>query len=294
MEQEQGKADSVFDFAYVDRVRLGSLLAQLDADGVISTTKRVGSTSSTRTGALKVGVAPILAVDGSVNEVGTDALERSFDASMALPINALTVLQEAGMLRRTLIPIEGGDGLVPLGGLVHLEGFVAVRDIELIRRLWSPMSQLIVESEPKAHQAAKRKEADFAWKILKELPPTVQFTMLTTEHLYVWGLLNASDPTLSTHEIGLKHGSSLQGKWQLIGILDAYPESDDHVPPNLGGAGGLLDFLGPMIDQFRVIMGRPKKSFGITPLALFRPVNDYSQLVGDADGDTADSGENES
>jgi hypothetical protein len=293
VEHEQDEAGSVFDFVYVDRIRLGSLLAQLDNDGVVSTTKRVGSTATSRSGALKVGVIPVLSVDGSVHDVGAESFERSFDASMALPINAITVLQEAGLLRRTLLPSEGDEGLVPLGGLVHLEGHVAIRDIDLIHRLWQPITQAVVADVPKAQQAAKKKEAEFAWKILKELPPTVQFTMLTNEHLFLWGLLNANDPTLSTHEIGLKHGSSLQGKWHLIGILDAYPEHDDHVPFDLGGGGDILDSLGPIIDQFRVLMGRPKRSFGITPLAIFRPVNDYTQIVAGVDDDAEPTGDSE-
>lgn len=266
MGQKQEKDGSVFDFVYVDRARLGSLLAQLSDDGIVASSKRTSSKSGINQASMKVAAA-ILSADGMVNDAASEALERSFDASMLLPINALTVLQESGLLHEGVCP---GDTIVPLGGIVHLRGFFAVHDIEMVRRLWQPMVQLMLADEAPHNRKAKREQIDLAGKVIKDIPPTVQFSMLTSDGVSCWGLLNDNDPTFSTHNLGLKHGALLQGEWHLIGILDAYPDNGDGFNPFLGE--GLLGVMGPVMDELRKVIGRPARAFGVTPLALFRPI----------------------
>jgi len=256
---EQEKVDSVFDFLYVDRARLGSLLAQLSDDGVVTTAKRTSSHSGTNNGKVMI-TAAVVTADGSVTDTASEGLERSFDASWLLPINALTVLQESGMLHEGLV--------APLGSLVHVKGRISIRDLELTRRLWEPLTKAMISSFPPNQQKEQRGQIDVAGKIINQMPPSTHLFMDTDQGDEVWGLLVENDPIFSTHALGLKFGSTVQGEWHVIAIMDAQPDDDDQ--PQVG-ASGLLSMLAPVIDEFRNLMGRPKTAYGITPLAVFRP-----------------------
>jgi hypothetical protein len=88
---------------------------------------------------------------------------------------------------------------------------------------------------------------------------------------------------LST-DLVLKHGAYVPGKWRMLGVLDARPESEvdpanagqlnnlEKAVANLAGTpiGRVTAQLSP---QVRRLLGRPRLAFGMTPLLIFRGVS---------------------
>lgn len=260
MDPEQEAENSVFDFLYVDRQRLGSLLAQLSDDGVITSAKRTSSTTGSNSGEVKVGTALVASVGGAMSDAATEALEHQFDPSFLLPINALTVLADAGRIKT--------GGAAALGSIVRVNGTLILRDLDLIQRIWSPMIKMILNETPAKDRAKRKEQMDIAGAVLKDLPATVQVILHAGDARY-WGMLNESDPTFSSHFIGLKHGTTLQGEWYVVGILDALPGAA--VATTESGSGDFFAGLSGVLEGMRGLIGRPDSCYGITPLAIFRP-----------------------
>jgi len=252
--------DSIFDFLYVDRQRLALFVAQLDDDGVIVQSKRIVGSSMSNQGELKGGIPSVATVGGTISDAATESAERQFDASYSLPLNALSILQSAGRIKK-----EAAD--LTLGHIVQLEGIVEIRDIDLIKRLWDTFTKNLVDKAPSHKKGTVKHEVSVAGNVLKELPPTTQIFVRTADAGY-WGMLNGADPTFNSHFIGLKHGTRIQGTWQVIGILDALPDSE---PASEETTGNLLSDMSSVINGMRTLLGRPFDSYGITPLAIFRP-----------------------
>ncbi|MFC5741610.1 DUF6414 family protein [Dyella tabacisoli] len=260
MAQEQAQDDSIFDFLYVDRQRLASLLAQLSDDGVITLAKRTSSSSTSNNGKFKVGPSAIASAEGGVTDGASEGLERQFDSSFLLPINALTILQQTGRIK--------DESQLTLGSIVQISGKVNLRDLDLIKRLWDPFTKTIIGNAPSHKKAKVKHEIDIAGSVLKEIPPTVQVKLRTATNDF-WGMLNDSDPTFSSHFIALKHGGTLQGEWYIVGILDALPDQAPSESDEM--SGNLIADMAEVVNGLRELVGRPYSAFGITPLAIFRP-----------------------
>jgi len=157
----------------------------------------------------------------------------------------------------------------PLGSIVHIKGRLSIRDIELTKRLWAPLTRLLVADEPREKRKSRQKDLDLAWHTLKQLPPAVQFSLDTYDGLEAWGVLDDIDAPLNSQAIGLKHGLFIQGEWHIVGVLDAKPDRPTYGPA-LDGAG-LMAARAPIVDGFRRLVGRPVCAHGITPMAIFRP-----------------------
>ena len=262
MEQELEKAASVFEFLYADRARLAHLLSQLTDDGIVATSKRVASRSSANTGGFKLS-AGIASGNGDLSDQATESLENVFDASWMLPSNALLVLQENGLIQ-TGPPYS-------IGCIAQIKGSLSISDISLVKLMWETVSEQALQSIHQSQKKIKRQEFTRTGQVVKDLPDTVQAVVRSGNYAF-WSLLDNKDPTFSTHAVSLKYGSQIQGEWYLIGILDAMPDASSEATQDHDIKSPLEQF-GEVSDNLRTIIGRPSEFYGVTPLAIFRPIN---------------------
>ncbi|MGM1003059.1 hypothetical protein [Acinetobacter haemolyticus] len=85
----------------------------------------------------------------------------------------------------------------------------------------------------------------------------------------VWMSLAREDMSTVIHDINFKHGEKLAGKWYVLGILDAIPNSMDASNFTLPSTGEMEQFKSAMSEMMKMF-GRENEAFGMTPIAIFR------------------------
>lgn len=80
MEQEQQNIDSLFDFLYIDRVRVSSLTAQLHNAGVVTSVKQTISDTDKSNKSVELNVKILKGKIGADDSIA-HSQEKTFDAS---------------------------------------------------------------------------------------------------------------------------------------------------------------------------------------------------------------------
>jgi hypothetical protein len=293
---EEPQSDSVFDFLYNDVRRVDSFLSQFSESGVlqkVTETDSVRHGRRTKTAGSAAASIPTI-VGGQLNHEreatheGTLAGERVYDP---LWTNALTLLDCVGsgnMLGRSLTESAVGQFVLVAGTLVFLDLAVVkqVWDMPKIRELMlSGMSGSVpnpfTKSGKRGHQNDPNKEfLAFMLNILKLFPHGMQARVFTSNNEVVWCSLRDDSLIGASSDLLLKHGAALSGTWNILGVLDAVPDSFAAGETGLDerqmqafssevGAQAML-MLSPIA---RAMLGRPAQAFGLTPLLIFRRVH---------------------
>ena len=272
------RADSVYDFLYVDARRIGVLLSQLGGgeDGVLTGQQRQTTTTSQTGG----GLNAVVKLDHQ--ESGGAGLTRTFDPQWLQPLRFLDLAEH--MVVRDLAGAT-------LGQIVLVKGSLQVLDFSTVKVAWtSPAIRKLIFSgfagsmaavtvgAAKHALAAAKKEAEnnlsMAMELIVPMPHTVQAT-LASNGGDVWCTLREDGMIISSADIMLKYGSTLAGEWAVIGILDAQPEVEveDAITasePVVSLAGNIVKSIAPMA---RTMLGRPSGAYAVTPLLIMREVS---------------------
>lgn len=268
------KDDSVYDFLYVDSRRIGLLLSQLGQDGVLTELTRATDTSSETGGGLDLKV-----VKTDIKEGEKVSLTRRFDPQWLMPLRFLDLAQE--MVVREIDQVR-------VGQLSLVSGSLAILDLGTLKALWDmPGVQKLMAAGMKDHQvggdrnAQARAEAQklallkMITDILKVLPHGVQARLRTTAKDTVWCGLQETSLIGSAADLLLKHGAALSGTWNILGILDALPDSasDDASAALIAELQGeVAHMVATLAPVARSSFGRPAQAYGMTPLLIFRRV----------------------
>lgn len=292
--------DSVYEFLYHDHRRVGSFLSQFDP-GHLSTLTRTHEAhkhTSERFGrAFALGAPKVLGAGNDSSEeegAGTkDTLQSAYDPYWANALALLNYLDARGLIRRDTASAKLGD-------VVLFSGPLSIVDLGMIKSMWAlPAMQDLIRSNNEAEagqqtrqerRAAgeKRQPADdldpntrLLLEILPTLPHVVTATIGSARH-QSWATLEEQFLVGSGSSLVLKHGSSIPGKWHMLGILDAVPDVGSldgiaeglgavNAPPSLPSSlvGMLSGMLAPIV---RFLLGRPVEAYGATPLLIFREV----------------------
>lgn len=119
--------------------------------------------------------------------------------------------------------------------------------------------------------------------LLTILPHSTQ-AQIISERYRVWATLNNETNVGMSADIVLKHGSIVPGGWNLLGVLDGYPDytANPDQPAVLTrletAVAGLADTLvGKAVAQLapvtRNLLGRPRGTYAMTPLMIYRDVS---------------------
>lgn len=301
MGHDQGEDDSVFDFLYIDSQRIALFLSQFGQYGHLTALTKSATISSTREGGVDVKLAKF---EGSEGEQST--LSEQFSAQWVAP---LTFLDEADQRRMIVRGLQDAR----IGQLVLAEGSLEVRDLTIIKKAFALpamkdhiASQSTLAASNNTRQARRRNERareqrpkkefspeQFGLEFLGELPHALHAS-LRTGHERIWCSLREDSLLVSAADLFLKHGVKISGHWNMLGILDALPDSNQPVTDvdaqsrfdeaqqaipqgELSGLmtvitqgfGGLIDGIAPLA---RMFLGRHADAYGLTPLMIFREV----------------------
>ncbi|WP_439618292.1 DUF6414 family protein [Shinella sp.] len=307
VELDQEDGNSVFDFLYYDSARVSSFLAQFDPSGhltQITTTERAHrgkkDSSSTQAG----GSAGIIKgmVTGTLDNTSEYGKQqnRTYDTRWANALAFLDYLTQRDFLKHDLAKSAIGD-------LVLYSGSLSVLDLGILKQMWNlPVVRKTIiagaggrpdnETGSALNRKHRRKfekvagpqksassEAEIALELLSVLPHSIQ-AAVSAGDTSVWCTLREDSITVTPSDLFMKHGMAIGERWNIVGVLDAFPDSDtvlkdgtalESAKQFIAGSklGSLAMMLGPdLAPAFRAMLGRPTSSYGFTPLLIFREV----------------------
>ena len=291
--RDEPLTDSVFDFLYHDARRIGSFISQLDKSGLLTSmkeTENAEKSAGTTVGGTVAGSVAVAKAGASLQEatsqVAKEAIERTYDPFWINAIALVDMLDERGLI---------SDGLsnARIGQIVRVSGEITMTDMSTWKGLWAEPSlrEAITSSmdgsaglpvvKGKAAYEAKRAAKDQAGNakavlgVLNILPHFVQTMIVDDERNAVWASTPEHNMVGSTGELIFKYGSTIPGRWTVVGVLDAYPDEQDSGGPIAARAPnafvtGIAEHL---ITPIRALLGRPADAYGMTPLVIFRELS---------------------
>jgi hypothetical protein len=224
-----------------------------------------------------------------------DGLERIIDPLWANAIDLLNLVEQRGILHRDAAKARIGQFVIVSGdlGLIDLSQLKLIWESAELRNMCERIMAAATKNDPQGEALVKTfisqnnkstSEKDFLAlakmmiNVFKDLPESIQGRVSDESgNLFSFSLREdglISNPT----DLFLKHGIVISGKWAVMGILDAQPDSltDQSNPPGqfLGLTGNPLVGLLNATAILGRMAGRPDNAFGITPLLIFRPAGD--------------------
>jgi hypothetical protein len=288
--------DALYDYVYLDRIRIAAYAAQLDDNGVLSQLKRQTSAGDETKieGKVDLQVAGVKQGDSAKS---SSAIEHLYDASWSVPLDVLALLDKNGLVN------DGLDG-TKVGQLVIIRGDLELVDIRLLRDLWAPIFELWSHNESEAVKALQKQvnsivsapntrvqkkqltaaaaearatvdstsvQMGRVLKILEKLPHALHASLRDpVSGEKIWMSLDPTNLTTNVDDFALKHGASIPGDWSVVGILDAFPDPDRSTPEVSGAA--IHDIMRFVTDFMQNLLGRPAAAYGLTPIAIYRTV----------------------
>jgi len=248
----------IFDFLYVDRIRISALYAQLFPQGILTAVKTTSQQSFSDDSNIGTDIRVFKAETKSLS-AGSEAIEHQFDASWSIPLEVLDRLQSLALVRPSLKSAA-------LGSIVLLPRcYLRIIDYGTMKGLWEPtMGLLLGKEEQNFHR-------DIVG-LLKGLPHAIHAQFLTEEG-YLWSSMQTENLTIPADDLTLKYGGTVSGAWKLLFVLDAWADRGD--PPDLQNwsAGDVTNGVLTAMHALRTQFGRPSGWLGITPLMIFRSIN---------------------
>jgi len=234
--------NDVHDFLYVDQPRVSALYAQLFPQGTLTgvkTTSQQGSTGDNTFGS----DIKILKAETKSSSSAIEGIEHTFDPSWLLPLEVIAGLTQRSLLRTDLKNPQ-------LGTVILLPGYLRVIDYASMKDLWEPMMALVSDASQTSPTVVQA-----MLSIFKALPHTIHAHMLTHQG-YLWSSLEPSYLTVPTADIILKHGGTVSGKWQMVFVVDAFPDKGE--PPDFSGwsAGDFANAILTTMYSVRAQMGK--------------------------------------
>ncbi|MFI8555051.1 hypothetical protein [Psychrobacter sp. NPDC077938] len=273
MESEPLLIESLFDFFYLDNKKISSFYAQLNGNGSIESYKETHGITDGKTMEATVGVPTVTGGRLGSSEQAQSGGERFYNAIDTMPREMINKLDELGFVSKVLCESN-------LGRLVLLKGKLGIVDVNMLSAIVEPALNFYSRELRTSDRQEDKKQAKNLEKIKKDLidfirnvPFAIQsrFIVESDESVEeVWMTLNRDELSTPTHDINFKHGEFMAGEWYLLGILDALP-NDDVVYEGKNDSE-LQDMIKIFVNELKNLAGRPKSSFGITPIAIFRNI----------------------
>lgn len=269
-ESDLQEKSSVYDFLYHDVNRINSFLSQFDPNGYLySSTKLFSQAQDISISESKKLTAKLPAiVEGNSEKTSRNSdLNKNEATRTYIPLwqNSLAFLDYLN--DHQLINTDISHACI--GQFVLVTGELFLLDIGFLKKL--TREKTIKHSIIKGIMSHSSKtEAEMIMEVLNILPDSIQ-ARLRGQNFSTWSTLKSEGINISTDDLLLKHGSLLEGRWYILGILDAYHDRQNSKEtsflPSL--QNGLTEFSKLIRPEF----GRPNDYFGITPLLIFREVS---------------------
>ena len=254
--------ETLFDFLYVDEDRLRSFYAQVFSGSLEQVTTQ-SRTEDIHKKSFSVGPGVLKGGKSGETSSGEQIEQISVPGDLS-HIDVLSKLREADYL-------QSGLDNVLVGHLVSLENTsISIIDASNLHEFMNLIPFKDMVSGTKHEKREEEKNLKLARHLInalyKMIPLGIQVRGRTEAGQKIWGTLKNNFLRESPASLSLKHGSQLQGRWQVIGIVDAAP--DNHQMEGSGNA--LHEVFGNLHNAMREQLGRLHDEYGILPLLIFR------------------------
>lgn len=269
--------DSPVDFLYLDRNRLSSLIGQLSDRGMLVGLRSVLGKVEGREGTAGGSIA-VAKAEGKVNQSHSESTEETYDPFWT---HAYSFLRDLEL--NFAVPLTQAR----LGSLVKFEAFIQFLDLKIMRDLWEPSAQAFLHTQNQANSATSTRkqrrastqqstmpsELKFGLEVLKRVPHLLHLTFVTREGLNLWAAAQPSYLTITSEDLVMKYGATIDGLWTVVGIVDGMVgPSPDPVQVN-----PIVDGAVTAMTAFRDLIGRPRDQFGLTPIAVYAPIQGVAE-----------------
>lgn len=267
----------LFDFLYSDHERVASFLSQLNGIGALKTNEQLSSQSknTAKKGTAKFGVGQV----GIENDrEWSKEIRQQFDP---LWTNSKSLIDHVTGIQTDKPP--------ELGSLVVLSGNLLAYDLSSLTAMLQSdaMTSFIAAGtdddaiaqnrSKKAAEQIKQNQADVVRHFLKGLPLGIGFILFTQAGQF-WFSVKKQYLTLYDLDIPLKFPTQISGKWNVLGVVDAFP--DDHFKEISNNFSDNSDYILPAMPLHMLqligatvgLFGRPVTAFGLSPLSIYREV----------------------
>ncbi|WP_446469229.1 DUF6414 family protein [Xenorhabdus stockiae] len=293
MAQDSQGTGSLYDFLYLDKDRIYSIIAQLNGNGVLKTLKQTNGEKNSDTSELDMtgeANAMLLKAKGNAKKKLTeelhDSLELTHDTTWSIPLQLLDLLAQGNH-------ITFGTHNSRLGSLSLLGGCIKVFDVATLKQALPLFAQFMQSQEirdPSIKNKNKKKSKNKVNSDDIEIVPNVTFGVMNNflsivpDSLLIdfyedtgnesWIMLNKNNLTINASDLFLKYGTSIPGKWYVLGIIDALPDhlADENEVEFDDDEHELRAALSTMTEELRVAFGRKPRKYGVTPLIIFRQI----------------------
>lgn len=302
MTSESAKADSVYDILYADTRRISSLLSQFTDNGIVTEL-----TQSDETGhANKAGVS-LKVISGDTSSSGVERKSQKIDPQWLLPLIFLDEAQH--LIERDIAQAPIGSLVLIQGKLVVTDVRILQKlwsapsakkaILHQMREAERKSASGSEDNQGEQNRAARRaankaagkssnqmsevSEAELIMELLPLLPHSPQINIISPDHV-AWATIEPSNFFGAVEDLMLKHGPKVAGSWAMVGILDGRPfeeRIDDDYDEIISfderlKMGMFQESIWKMATELafpaRQALGRPIFSYGMTPLVIFREI----------------------
>ena len=276
MGQALPNTESIFDFFYVDTLKIKSFYAQLTGNGALTSLKHTNQVADARVLEATVGIPTVAGGKGGNTHTANRGSEHQYDASPTMPREMIDRLDELGYIHREL-----SDDM--LGNLVLYKGTLGVVDVGVAKDLVEPalnlhLKELLAGNQQQKNSANEiKKNLKDMISFVKSIPFAVEARLLVSTGEKnesgvqlaneIWMSLSRDEMVGSPHDLNFKHGEYLAGELYVLGVLDAVPfdgltfETEDNE---------LREGITALTKMMKETMGRPATAYGLSPVAIFR------------------------
>lgn len=261
----------ILDFLYYDATRVGSILAQLNNEGVLTSVSETDQLEQTATTDVQGGLSAVLALRArrATSDIDGHAFARTFDPYWQLPRLLLQDLAERDLLGHSINKAK-------IGQIVEIQGDVEIMDSTSVG---SAMEEIFTGAGDMADGADEHLAATMVTQFTKMFPRAAM-GRVKSGNSEAWLNVAAGALVMPIGQIMLCHGKNMQGKWTVMGIVDALPDplggpiSSTSTSNETGNAAQhLMDLIQEINAAVYLFAGRKPNQFGITPLLIYRRIS---------------------
>jgi hypothetical protein len=264
MERSEQLTDSLYDFIYIDDHKSKILLAQIEANGIL--TQVISRIKEEECHSGEAGMDKIVVAKKIGQLLESESVEHSFDTSSSIHLSLLNKLGEQNRINRDITKASIGEIVLFTGDAYFLDIETLQKTVPLLKHFKKQLN---------------KNDYSMVMDVLKLIPPSIQFIFkdYSDSPKKVWMTISSSNMLITASDLMLKYGNNLNGKWSVIGLLDSKPESLESIESLESTESISIDdreignSLGVISTIFKGLIGKHDSYYGITPIMIFREVN---------------------
>lgn len=267
MEQCCQKNDSLYDFIYLDKVRINTLLSQLSNEGITSELKKSFVDSEADHGAAGLNIS-LFSLNKDKLRTIEDRLEKSIDTSWILPMVLLNEISDY-IKHNPLYPMPGD--------LVLISGEMLLLDFPTLKKNLPLLKHMIKQNNKNKIDH----DTNLGMKLMDLLPNTIQLRMKEDGNKY-WTTLEPDFFTINSEDLSLKYGSILSGDWHILAYVDFTPNKEQFLERYKSYFEketesslmhqSVIDVFVSNMDSLRAIAGCNDEEYALSPIMIFKSV----------------------